>query len=315
MELSVVIPARNEEFLKRTVEDILKNKRAKTEVIAGLDGEWMDVPEFNKDVTLAYYHESIGQRAIANSCVKLSKAKYIMKVDAHCAFDEGFDVKMLEAFKKTGDNVVMAPVMRNLWVYDWKCYKCGKRVYQDRVNICPVDGEKMRKKMLWIAKTNPQSTAYYFSPKPKFGYFGRLRKEHKKSKDPIVESMSLQGSSFMCSRKKYWELNICDENYGSWGSQGIEVACKFWLSGGRVLVNRNTWYAHCFRTKSVFGFPYKLSGRQVQYAKRRARHFFFNKKWNQQVRPLSWLVEKFSPVPEWTDEELQKLKEREKASV
>lgn len=51
-------------------------------------------------------------------------------------------------------------------------------------------------------------------------------------------------------------------NYGSWGNQGIEVACKTWLSGGRVLVNHNTWYAHMFRTQGAeFGFPYPQSGR------------------------------------------------------
>ena len=31
---------------------------------------------------------------------------------------------------------------------------------------------------------------------------------------------------------------------GNWGNQGIEVALKTWLSGGGVLVNHNTWYAH-----------------------------------------------------------------------
>lgn len=40
MELSVIIPSRHEEFLKNTVEDILKNKRGETEIIVGLDGQW-----------------------------------------------------------------------------------------------------------------------------------------------------------------------------------------------------------------------------------------------------------------------------------
>jgi len=53
----------------------------------------------------------------------------------------------------------------------------------------------------------------------------------------------------MLTREKYWELNICDESLGSWGSQGIEVACKTWLSGGKCLVNHSTWYAHMFRTQ------------------------------------------------------------------
>jgi len=305
-DLSVFIPARSEEFLKPTVEDIIKNKRADTEIIVGLDGVWANPSLIqHPDVNVIYYPESIGQRAISNQCVKLVRGKYVMKTDAHCAFDEGFDVKMLEAFKETGDNVAMAPLMRNLWVYDWKCYKCGKRTYQDKGNICPVDGNKMRKKMLWIAKTNPQSTAYCFDPEPHFQYHSDQKR---KQVGDIVETMSLQGSCFMCTREKYWELNLCDEEFGSWGSQGIEVACKFWLSGGRVLVNKKTWYAHCFRTKSVFGFPYDISGRQVQHAKHRAKNLFFNRKWEKQIYPMSWLVEKFWPVKNWRQEDLAELK-------
>lgn len=125
--------------------------------------------------------------------------------------------------------------------------------------------------------------------------------------------MSLQGSCFCCTREKYWELNICDETFGSWGSQGIEIACKFWLSGGRVLVNRATWYAHCFRTKGdTFGFPYPISGRQVQNAKKIAKEMFFDGKWDKAIHPLSWLVEKFMPVKGWTQEALDELKKGEK---
>jgi len=308
-DLSIIIPARNEEFLRETVADILKNKRANTEIIVGCDGNWPD-PGFDQhpDVILVYYPISIGQRAIANRCVGLSSAKYIMKVDAHCAFDEGFDQKMIDAFKETGDDVAMVPNMRNLWVFDWKCYKCGLRVYQDKPNICPTDGSQMRKKMLWHAKGSPNSTAYCFDPEPHFQYHGEQKR--KQTKD-IDETMSLQGSCFMCTRENYLKLNVCDESLGSWGSQGIEVACKFWLSGRRVLCNRKTWYAHCFRTKENFGFPYEISGRQVQNAKKMVKDLFFNQNWPRQVKPVSWLVEKFSPVPGWTPEILAELKKTE----
>lgn len=309
-DLSVIIPARNEEFLRLTVEDLLKNKRANTEIVVGLDGAWADPPLVqHPDVNVIYYPTSIGQRAITNQCFKLSQGTYVMKVDAHCSFDEGFDIKMLQAFKETGDSVAMAPAMRNLHVYDWKCYKCGARTYQDKGDICPVDGEKMRKKIVWQPRHGTWNSAYCFDPEPHFQYYSDWKK---KQVGDIVETMSLQGSAFMVHRKKYYELNLCDEAFGSWGSQGIEVACKMWLSGGRVLVNRRTWYAHCFRTKAVFGFPYQLSGRQVQGAKMRAKELFFNKKWEKQIHPMSWLVEKFWKPTGWTDEDLQKLKDSEK---
>ena len=115
------------------------------------------------------------------------------------------------------------------------------------------------------------------------------------------------------SPEKYWELNICDENFGSWGSQGIEVAVKTWLSGGRVMVNQKTWYAHCFRTQGGdFGFPYVQHESEVQITKKKVWGLFFNGNFKQQKYPASWLVEKFSPVPGWSDEDIKKLKESEK---
>ncbi len=113
----------------------------------------------------------------------------------------------------------------------------------------------------------------------------------------------------MLTREKYWELDICDEKFGSWGSQGIEVACKTWLSGGRVIVNHKTWYAHLFRTQGGdFGFPYALSQGSVDRAKSHARELFFDRKWDKAVHSVSWLVEKFWPIPGWTQEALDSIK-------
>ena len=274
------------------------------------------VIEQHPDVNVIYVPEAIGQRAMTNLCAKIAKGKYLMKVDAHCSFDEGFDVKMLEGFKKTGDNVVMVPVMRNLWAFDWKCYKCGWKKYQGPTpKVCPDCGEtkKIRRKIIWKGKERPQSTSYCFDSEPHFQYFKEWAKTEtykEQLKTGFTESMSIQGSCFMVAKDKYWELNLSDESFGSWGSQGIEVACKFWLSGGGVLINHNTWYAHMFRTQGGdFSFPYPQSGKKVQNAKKKAKDLFFNSKWDKQIYPLSWLVEKFWPVKGWTENELINLKE------
>lgn len=308
-DLAVIIPARNEEFLKNTVEDLLKNKRGKTEIIVGLDGKWSDPPlNQHPDVNVIYVSESIGQRAISNMCARLTKAKYICKLDAHCSVDEGFDVKMLKAFKETGDNVVMAPTMRNLHCFDWLC-KCGSRHYQDKGSICLKCGSVMKKEIVWQPRSGTRNYSYCFDPEPHFQYF-RAFSERPEGKGDLTESMSLQGSCFVMTKEKYFELNIDDEAMGSWGSQGLTVACKFWLSGGKVIVNHKTWYAHMFRTKSAngFGFPYPQSGRQVEGAKKMARDLFFNKKWDKAIHPLSWLIERFMPIPGWSPELIAKLK-------
>ena len=119
-------------------------------------------------------------------------------------------------------------------------------------------------------------------------------------KTGLTESMSIQGSCFMCTREKYWELNLCDESLGSWGNQGIEVACKTWLSGGRVIINHKTWYAHMFRTKGDF-IPKYLYDRGVAETKKKVWELFLNNQWDKQVRSLSWLVDKFRPVKGWEE--------------
>lgn len=316
-DLSILIPARNEMFLARTIEDILTNIEADTEIIAVLDGQWADPPiPQHERVNVVYVPNSIGQRGAINLACKLSKAKYVMKSDAHCSFDKGFDRKMIEAFKQAGDNVTMVPIMRNLWAFDWKCYHCGWKKYQGPTpQKCEQCGksDKLKRKMMWVGKNNPQSTSYCFDSTPHFQYFEdwkhRPAYEKDKKEKGLTETMSLQGSCWMLTRDKYWELNICDEKFGSWGSQGIEVACKTWLSGGKVLVNHKTWYAHMFRTQGGdFSFPYPISVKDQEKAKEYARNLFFDNNWEKQIRPLSWLVEKFWPVRGWSEEDLQKLK-------
>jgi len=480
-DLSIVIPARNEMFLARTIQDLLENIEGNTEIITVLDGQWSD-PAIKQDerVKVVYLPESIGQRSATNLAVRLSDAKYIMKIDAHCAVDKGFDVKLMADMQ---DDWTVAPLMRNLHVFNWVCRKCGDTRYQGPTPIdCPKCDNKtdFYRDIVWIAKQSPKSFSYRFDSEPHFQYHG----EYSKSKEAlsggivggilrfdtrvvsskviglltdftsshkfscrgdslwlgknvamntmsfpsvdngrgigiqeifgvgnqsqvggvatppvftdmvddgnvstsssgnganhpsvgnsmcelflpnisastitpliqpsgpvpatrytingdivdelnriiggefvysektnsfhngsvtlylvrdknITESMSLQGSCFMCTRAKYWELGLSDESFGSWGSQGIEVACKTWLSGGKVMINKKTWYAHLFRTQGGdFGFPYPQSGKQVKNAKSMAKDLFFNNKWEKQKLPLSWLIEKFKPVPGWHD--------------
>jgi len=292
-DLSIIIPARNEQFLSCTIEDILSNIEGDTEIIVVLDGCWAEPPLKDNDRVIIIHHsKSIGQRASCNEAVRLSKAKFVMKVDAHCAFDKGFDVKMTKLMQ---DNYTMIPVMRNLHVFDWVC-EDGHRRYQSPSGVCRECGKPTKQDIVWIAKTNPQSTAYYFDKDLHFQYHNEYGK---KQKGDLTETMSAQGSCFMLTRDKYNELNICDETWGSWGNQGTEVALKTWLSGGRLLVNRTTWYAHMFRTQGGdFSFPYPQSERLVERARQCSRDIFLNDKWGKAVRPLSWLIERFNP-PTW----------------
>lgn len=333
-DLSILIPARNEEWLSLTIEDIIKNKRGKTEVIVVLDGEW-DEPKIkpHEDITVVYLSESIGQRAAQNLACKISKAKYVAKTDAHCAFDEGFDVKMVEAIeraeKEHNTHITIVPVMRNLHIFNWRCKECGMEVYQgpepkecrnetcaklDSNDVPTGEPNQFEKVIVWNPKESPQSSAYRFNKELRFKYFPELRS--KLPRIGLQETMSLQGSFFMCKREDYWKYELCDESWGSWGQQGSEVALKTWLSGGKVLCNMDTWYAHLFRTQNGFSFPYPMSGKSQQKARDICKELFLEDKWSKQTKPISWLLEKFwfalkdvhDPENKWTKEDIFKLK-------
>jgi glycosyltransferase involved in cell wall biosynthesis len=314
-------------FLARTIEDILKHSEADTEIIAVLDGAWAEPPIPQNDrVVVVYLPKSIGQRAATNLACRLARGKYVIKCDAHCSFDQGFDRKMLEGFKVVGDEVTMVPTMRNLHAFNRKCMDCGFKMYQGPLHFKQtVDGKEvkipvkcsscggvnLKHKMKWYGKPRPQSNSYCFDAEPHFQYnndYTRTPKYLEDLKTGFTETMSLQGSFFMMTRERYWRLNVCDENFGSWGSQGIEVACKSWLSGGKCLVDHNTWYAHLFRTQGGdFGFPYDNPHSKALEARAKAKNLFFENKFEGQTLPLRWLVERFWPIRGWKTEDLDKL--------
>lgn len=294
IDLTIIIPSRQEEFLQRTIEDILENIEGNTEIIAVLDGALPNPPLTVEDdrLILVYHPQSVGQRAAANGAARIANGKYIMKVDAHCAFDKGFDVKMVTNMK---DNWTMVPVMRNLHVFNWVCPD-GHERYQGKPGPCKECGKPTTQDVVWIPKTNPSSKAYRFDKTMHFQYWGDWAR---RQTGDLTTTMSLQGSCFMVTKKKWFELDICSEEFHSWGQQGVEVACKTWLSGGEVIVNRHTWYAHMFRVGDFSGFPYHNPQDKVNENREMSRQMFQHDKWPLAIHSFQWLMDKFNP-PGWT---------------
>ena len=293
-ELSVIIPARKEEFLQRTIEDVLENSTADTEVIAILDGAWADppIPDHPK-VTIVHHTEAIGQRAATNEGARISQAKFIMKLDAHCSVAKGFDTQLIEDCRRR--NWTLIPEMWNLHVLDHKCTTCGKRYYQaDQPETC-CGKKEFEKVIVWKPRARRNTYSWRFDKDMHFQYW-----QKRKVPGKMVETMSCIGCCWFMHREQYWKLDGLDEATGSWGQMGTEIACKTWLSGGKLLTDRNTWMAHCFRTQSKgWTFPYKISGNAQEKAKKYSQDLWLNNKWPKQKYKLQWLVDKFSPVPGW----------------
>jgi cephalosporin hydroxylase len=283
--VSFLIPARNEKYLQNTIDNILQNIRGDSEIIVVLDGYVPDPPIVCTDSRVMFIkHEtSIGQRAAINEAARASTKDFIFKADAHCAIDEGMDTKLMADCEY---DWTVIPRMYNLDIETFKP-KFNKRT--DYMMVSWNDKNELR--------------SLYYTGKD-------FRKWHDRS-ELIDDTMCNMGPGFFMHKKRFIETGMCDEGHiGGWSMQGIETSCKAWLSGGRLVVNKKTFFSHWFRGN--IGFPYPMSGRTIDKARKYSMDLWLNNRWPQQTRKFSWLVEKFWPVPGWTEEDIAALKEQER---
>ncbi len=198
--------------------------------------------------------------------------------------------------------------MYNLYVYDWECQQCKKwKTYQGgKPTECPkCKGTAFEKSIVWQPRKSRRTDFARFDSELHFQYWPRYEKRPETQTD-IAEVLSSVGACFFMRRDRFRKLGCLDEGHGSWGQFGTEVSCKSWLSGGRQVVNKTTWFSHYFRVNKA-GFPYPISGNDQERARVYSRKFWRNGEWKLQARPLSWLITKFWPVDGWTDADLAAL--------
>lgn len=352
MDVSVIIPGRNEEFFSRTVEQIVGAIRGDSEVIAVIDGEHAG-PEIKAHPRVRVIRNETpkGQRQSINIGAWAARGKYILKTDAHSMLDEGFDVKLMAECEY---DWIVIPRMYNLHAFDLVC-KCGLRLNNhrqlDRCPQCNGAGGDMHTDIVWQPKSDKKTDWMYFrSPwdadKPlrvqyygnwdyvctacgyrhdrrgdhetcrKCGHgefrkeraFGAEYKAHKqwaRKQGDLADVMTGQGACWFMRQDRFYELGMLDEGHGSWGQMGVEIACKAWLSGGRHVVNRKTWFAHFFRCGNGPHFPYSISGKSQDKARQYSVDLWTSGTWKNQVRPLEWIADKFAPVPTWDNNKVR----------
>jgi hypothetical protein len=236
-----------------------------------------------------------------------------MKLDAHCAVDEGFDVKLMADCQP---DWTMVPLQYNLHAFDWQCTSCSKQDYQsargwvDGVPQPPPECDKckateFRMVVIWEPRRRRKTISWRFDSDLHFQYWGaHKRRPEVKAQGDLIETMSFLGACMFLERERFWELGGMDEGHGSWGQFGTEWACKSWLSGGKLITSKKTWFAHLFRTGN-FGrdghssWPYPMSGNQQERARKYSKDLWLNDRWPRAIHPLSWLIERFAPVPGW----------------
>jgi glycosyltransferase involved in cell wall biosynthesis len=279
-DVTVVIPARNEIYLQKTIDDIFNKARADTEVVAVLDGYWPNPPlKDNPKVRLIHRGVSQGLRDGINSAVAISDSKYVLKCDAHCMFDEGFDTKLVSDCDR---NWIVVPRRKRLDAERWCIQDVGKPdvdyMYLSYPHTLDRNG-----KQIGLHGVN----------------WDELNKREDLKNKAVDDLMSAQGSCWFMHKDYYNELELLDEeHYGAFWSEFQEIGLKCWLSGGRVVVNKNTWYAHLHKRNRGYTLIDTSEDTQ-QYV---MKWMNMGEAWSKQTLPLDYLIHKFSPVPGWPNE-------------
>jgi len=214
--LSVIIPSYKDPLLNKTVESLLTNAEGEIEVICVLDGYWPDF-EIVDDKRVKYIHlgRNRGMRGAINAGIAISKGEFIMRTDEHCIFSKGFDKVLTKDLK---DNWVMTPRRYFLDVAKWEV-----------MDIPYIDYEKL------VIQGGMK--------------FSGQRWDRPERKEMIDETMAMQGSCWVMKRS-WWDKVIKElqtKGYGPLIQDSHEMVFKTWKAGGKLMVNKNTWFAHKHR--------------------------------------------------------------------
>jgi len=280
--LSIIIPSRNERFLDNTVDDLLKKAEGEIEVIPVLD----EGIYFNNDkrVNILKHFSPLGMRRSINDGVKVARGEYIMKLDGHCLLDEGFDKKLID---NCDDDWVVIPRRKRLDAENWCVQEVGKPDIDSMYLSYPDDP----------------------NDRGGVGLHGRIWKERilKRLNILIDEDLSAQGSCWFMKKKYFDFLDLMDEkNYGEFGSEMQEIGLKAWLSGGKLMRNKKTWYAHLHKGKK-YGRGYRLDKKEFTKANLYTNKWITNSAWKKQTKPFNWLIKRFYPIPGWEENWEDKL--------
>jgi len=294
-KLSVIIPSRNELFLPQTINDLLMKASGEIEVVTVLDGYWPEPSEgfnhelwssllSNKNLVVLHRGYSRGMRNGINSAAAAASGKWLMKVDAHCMFAEGFD-EVLKA--DCDDNWVVIPRRERLDAENW----CRRSETGDKRPA--IDYEFL---------------SYPYWKPNQVGIHGtvwseRARERLDKPEYDIDDNPAFQGSCWFTTLDHFWKRigGLQEEGYGTFIGEPQEIGNKTWLGGGRLIVNKKTWYAHLHKGRQ-YGRGYSANKGELTAGNAYSVNYWMRNLWEDRVHDISWLIEKFWPMPSWPED-------------
>ena len=195
------------------------------EIIVVLDGYWMEKP-FREDANIVTVHmgKNRNMRESINTAVRLAQGKYLMRTDEHCMFAPGYDKQLVDDMEKK--------CRKNDWIMTARRYFLNPKTWE--VMDKPyVDYEKLKVRDLGEGMHKFEGRVW------------NSRKKERKNKI-IDETMAMQGSCWIMP-KVWWDTVIGEldsERYGDMYQDSHEMQFKTWKAGGKLVVNKNTWFAH-----------------------------------------------------------------------
>ena len=289
--LSVIIPARNEEYLQKTIDCVLEAAVEDIEVIAVCDGYWPDPPlKDHPSVVVLHYTESIGQRGAINQAARIAKGKYIMKLDAHCSVGPGFDKILKEDCEYEW---TMVPRMHNLDI----------KTFTPKFLDDPETGLRKAKVHDYMYIGGPSEDPERWSLRAMYyGKYAGVVAARPKSNDKLIdETMCLMGPCWFMHKDKFFDIECFDDKKYTFFQEAQELGFKVWLSGGRVIRNKKTWYAHMHKGQK-YGSNFGLSKKKKYKDEDTCVDFWMNNRWHKQTRQFKWLIDKFMPLEGWPED-------------
>jgi len=272
--LTVIIPSKTEKFLKNTIEDVLKKATGEIEILPVLDGYKLEEHEIVNDPRVRYIHlepaRHSQKRHGINKAVAESKGEYVMSLDAHCMVAIGFDEQLIKDHKP---NWVQIPRRHRLDAENW----CLQIQSDSRP---PIDYEYFMFKPILEGKS--------------LHGFKWDARTLERWDIPIDDTITFQGSCWFMTKKWFNKMGFMDLRYRGWGQEAEEISLTTWMNSGRVVVNKNTWYAHLHKGQK-YGRMYWMSRDD-----NRKSYAYSASIWLGKNRDFLFkLIERFGPLPGW----------------
>ncbi len=299
-KVSVIVPSLLCRYASRTVEDILKKAKGDIEVIVILDDYIPDPPIKNHPkLTVIHKGRRTGLRESVNMGARLATGKYIMKCDDHCMFAEGFDLVLKE---HSQNNWLQVPSRHSIKADDWTIARKFPTEYEYMgYPYSSKRGIGLFAKKWWGEHGNdPKNTGI-----AEFWY-----REWERADIKIDDIMCMQGSCWFMETEHFKKIGgLC--SYSTMYGEPQELILKTWLSGGRCVVNKNTYYAHMYKGDELSGQPhereYRLNLNAMRETERYVTWYWMTDQWTmpsltgRPIRRIKWLIEKFWPIPDWPE--------------